>query len=120
MPFIGSKKSFAFERQAMLALLREASRLNVTCDYPIRGDIHVQFLFYFNNFLTKKGSRNRKIPDLSNLYHFPEDCLQEAGIIDNDSFICSHDGSRRFQSLTQLNSIDITIWTFDSDAKQEL
>ncbi|NCC50211.1 MAG: RusA family crossover junction endodeoxyribonuclease [Spartobacteria bacterium] len=35
------------------------------------------------------------MPDASNLYQFPEDLLQDAGIIENDSQVEHHDGSRR-------------------------
>lgn len=41
------------------------------------------------------GRRNSKIPDLSNLYELPQDCLEKAGVILNDSLIEAHDGSRR-------------------------
>jgi len=33
--------------------------------------------------------------DASNLYEAPQDALQKAGVIENDSCIISHDGSRR-------------------------
>ncbi len=38
---------------------------------------------------------SRNIPDASNLYQMPEDCLELAEIIENDRQIESHDGSRR-------------------------
>jgi Holliday junction resolvase RusA-like endonuclease len=53
-----------------------------TIDYPIS----IMFLFYRNN--------KRKV-DLSNLYEFPQDILEGAGIITNDNLIESHDGSRK-------------------------
>jgi Holliday junction resolvase RusA-like endonuclease len=53
-----------------------------TIDYPIS----IKFLFYRNN--------KRKV-DLSNLYEFPQDILEGAGIIANDNLIESHDGSRK-------------------------
>lgn len=34
-------------------------------------------------------------PDASNLYEAPQDALQEAGVISNDYWIVSHNGSRR-------------------------
>lgn len=113
-PFIGSTSKFKAERDAMLGTLRRIKLNNLSAQFPIRGDIHAKFLFYFANFYTKAGARNQKIPDLSNLYHFPEDCLQEVGIIENDSFICSHDGSRRLPSPDQLNKLEILIYKIDS------
>lgn len=59
------------------------------------------FLFYFphKDFLVKRGDRkgnlSRRMPDLSNLIELPADCLQKAGIIENDHLICSLDLSRR-------------------------
>ena len=38
---------------------------------------------------------NHRIIDASNLYQGPEDVLQAAGILEDDSCIESHDGSRR-------------------------
>lgn len=35
------------------------------------------------------------IPDASNLYQYPEDILEKAGIITNDRLVEHHDGSRR-------------------------
>lgn len=49
--------------------------------------IHVKFLFY---------RKTRHVVDLSNLYEFPQDVLQSAGIIENDALIESHDGSRKY------------------------
>ena len=51
--------------------------------HPIR----VKFLFY---------RKDRRKVDLSNLYEFPQDVLQSAGIIENDALIESHDGSRKY------------------------
>lgn len=54
------------------------------------------FHFYFKNYYVKKKKQiNKKINDLSNLYELPQDALQKAGIIENDSQIASHDLSRR-------------------------
>lgn len=37
----------------------------------------------------------RGFPDASNLYQFPEDLLEQAGVIENDRDVEHHDGSRR-------------------------
>lgn len=53
---------------------------------PLTYPLHIKFLFY---------RENRRHADLSNLYEFPQDVLQQAGIIANDCLIESHDGSRK-------------------------
>lgn len=59
-------------------------------------------IFHFfikpEDYFTKKGQVSLTLPDLSNLYQLPEDCLQKSGIIKNDSLIHSHDLSRRLVS----------------------
>lgn len=72
---------------------------------PINYPINVMMLFYFNkaHYYTKKGNINKKLPDLSNLYQLPEDCLQKAGVIENDHYICGHDGSRRLPTQSELD-----------------
>ena len=74
---------------------------------PIKGDLHISFRFFFDNYYTKKGERNKKIPDLNNLIHLPSDCLQAAGIIEDDTDICSIDGSSREPSGSNYLIIDI-------------
>lgn len=63
----------------------------------ISCDINAKFIFYFpeTKFFTKKGERNKNLPDLSNLYEMPQDCLQFAKIIEDDTYIVSHNGSER-------------------------
>lgn len=117
-PFIGSRHKFKQERDALLAVMVNLRLNDKTVLFPVKGDTHVKFTFYFNNYYTVKGQRNQKLPDLSNLYHFPEDVMQDAGIIENDSFICSHDGSRRLPSPGNINLLDISIFKFN-DIKQQ-
>ena len=59
---------------------------------PIQVPVKAQFVFYYpeDEFYTKQGTISRKLPDLSNLYQLPEDCLQAAGVIQNDWQIFSH------------------------------
>jgi Holliday junction resolvase RusA-like endonuclease len=63
----------------------------------ITKPISVKFIFWFpmTVYFTKKGQRNKKIADMSNLYQSPEDALQKAGIIFDDNLIENHDGSKR-------------------------
>lgn len=79
-----------------LILLKRRFNINDPIDVPL----HVLFLFHFakEDFFTKKGLVNQKLPDLSNLVQLPEDCLQSAGIIKNDTLIHSLDFSRRLPS----------------------
>lgn len=86
-------------------------RIKQRLDKPILCDINAKFTFHFPEtvYFTKRGPRSQNLPDLSNLYELPQDCLQynfckfkkghpmfeELKIIGNDSQICSHDGSRR-------------------------
>lgn len=55
------------------------------------------FIFHFpaDVYFTKKGDLSNRLPDLSNLYELPQDCLESAQVIANDRLICSHDLSRR-------------------------
>ncbi len=76
----------------------------------ITDPIHVCFKFIFNDFFTKKNEQRRTLPDLSNLVQLPEDVLQKAGIIQNDSQIMSLDGSRRLPGSS--NYLEIYIWKF--------
>lgn len=67
---------------------------------PIRTPVNVCFTFY-------RGTRHRV--DLSNLYGLPEDALQKAGVLENDSLIESHDGSRkRYDPKNPRTEITIT------------
>lgn len=63
----------------------------------ITCDLNAKFTFYFPKtvYFTKKGERSLKLPDISNLYELPQDVMQKIKIIENDTQICSHDGSRR-------------------------
>lgn len=59
--------------------------------------VAVTFWFEFDRAwaITKRTKELRKtMPDLSNLYELPQDCMQAAGLLKNDGLIRSHDGSR--------------------------
>ena len=57
---------------------------------PITGPVNLAIVSFGP---WKRASDN--IPDASNLYQMPEDCLEAAGVIANDRQVESHDGSRR-------------------------
>lgn len=81
---------------------------------PIEDRIWTIFHFYFKkeDYFTKKGAISLNLPDLSNLYELPQDCLQKAGIILNDTQIESHDLSRRLYSDNP--RLDIFIIKYDA------
>jgi Holliday junction resolvase RusA-like endonuclease len=72
-------------------------KLRSHLDKPIEDDIAVRFTFCFPRtvYYTKAGPRSLKVPDLDNLCALPLDYLQKAGVIKNDTQVCSLDGTRR-------------------------
>ena len=93
--FIGSNpKAQALENQLTQKFLIEKLKQRVE---TITTDINAKFTFYFPKsvYFTKKGHRNKNLPDLSNLIETPQDALQEARILFDDNLICSLDGSSR-------------------------
>jgi Holliday junction resolvase RusA-like endonuclease len=102
--FLGKRHGLVLAEDALLSNL-ETCRIKHGITDPIDFPIHCIFTFCFNasNYYTKKGEISKKLPDLSNLIQLPEDCLEKARIIANDSLIHSLDGSRRLaHSSTQL------------------
>ncbi len=65
---------------------------------PINGPVWVKFIFHTSKYYTKLHKRNKKMGDLVNLMQLPSDCLEKAGVIENDTDIVSVDGSRRIPS----------------------
>lgn len=56
--------------------------------------------------------------DLTNLEQMLGDCLQSAGIIDNDALICSWDGSRKGVSYRQPRT-ELVVRTYDGPSLRE-
>lgn len=96
---IKSKKLQGAESNAYADLMEQKRRSMVL---PIRTPVNVCFTFY-------RGTRHRV--DLSNLYEFPQDALQAAGILEDDFLIESHDGSRRLYDADNPRT-EITITHF--------
>jgi Holliday junction resolvase RusA-like endonuclease len=88
--------SAEYEIIKQLTEYKELFKITKAIDYPI----HLTLEFYMKNYFTQQGNMSLKLPDLSNLYELPQDCLQQAGIIENDIWVFSHDGSRRIPSDT--------------------
>lgn len=92
-PFLGkTAELLQAEREMLVNIMRAKDGAA-----PITAPINAKFTFWFheNKFWTKAGTRNKKLPDISNLYELPQDILQKAGVIFDDNLIESHDGSRR-------------------------
>lgn len=93
--FIASNSKAQYLENYMNAqLLKEKLKARID---TIKCDVNVAMIFYYPRkvFFTKQEKRSNRVADLSNLYEMPQDALQKVGIIENDSQICSHDGSRR-------------------------
>jgi Holliday junction resolvase RusA-like endonuclease len=93
--FMGKSQKLRTAEDAMVLQLRsEANKFGVS--KPIGSDLWALCLFYFENYnLRKKEKRSKRLNDLSNLFELPMDCLETAGIIEDDTQICSFDLSRR-------------------------
>lgn len=113
--FLGKSSKLVSAENALVYELR-TQRNNLRINKPFRCDLHAMFLFkikdYYVKDKVKKTLRRRlTLPDLSNLLELPADCLQTAGIIENDTQICSFDLSRRLPSET--NELEIFLIKFD-------
>lgn len=95
------------EQQLTLEMMSYKNQNNLEM---LKGDLHISFVFYMSNYFNKDGTRNRNMADLSNLIELPQDCLQYAGIIENDTDVISLDGSRRIHAIE--NKLEINIWQF--------
>lgn len=80
--FLGKSRKLADVEESMIWEMKMQNTLEF-----IKTPVNVCMHFYL-------GSKRRK--DLSNMYQIVEDCLESAGIIENDSLIYGHDGSRKF------------------------
>jgi Holliday junction resolvase RusA-like endonuclease len=85
-PFIASSTRV---QKAMKAAI-EYLKLQWGHRKPINIPVSLQIMSYG---AWKSDSGN--IPDASNLYEFPQDALEAAGIIKDDRLVEHHDGSRR-------------------------
>lgn len=97
------------ENQLVNLLLLEKNKKQLS---TIKDRVWLKLEFYFpkDKFFTKKSTISKKLPDLSNLYQMPEDALEKAKIIDNDTLIDSHDGSRRLMSASNEYILKIYIY----------
>jgi len=99
MRFTGkSERLINAENFLINKLQRHAEKLEM--QEPIQDDVWAIFLFHYHReeWFTKNHIRRKDLPDLSNLYCLPEDCLQKAGVLANDNLIMAHDLSRKMVS----------------------
>jgi Holliday junction resolvase RusA-like endonuclease len=110
--FMGKSSKLRNAEDAMVLQLRSQGNQHGILE-PIKSDLWALCLFYFENYnLRKKEKRSKKINDLSNLFELPMDCLQTAGIIEDDTQICSFDLSRRLPGMK--NELEIFLIEFDN------
>lgn len=101
----------SMERWMTLEMKNQANKqgFKQVIDEPLWAIFH--FYFTIDKYMTARNRINLKLPDLSNLYELPQDCLQDAGIISNDTLIHSHDLSRRL--IGQENKLEIFLLKYD-------
>lgn len=108
-PFItASTASKSIDLDLVQKLIKE--RLKQRLD-TISTTVEVSFKFYFPKsiYFTKKCTISNRVGDLSNLIEGPQDCLEDALILENDRLICSYDGSRRLVSPDNNYYLEIAI-----------
>lgn len=94
-PFIKSSNEVVEAKEYLVNIFRSIHEGRP----PISQYVNLKCLFYFPQdvFFNKKKERSKKVADISNLYQIVEDALEEAGVIENDRLIESHNGSLRLQ-----------------------
>lgn len=114
----GKSKELVSAEEHMISEMAEQWR-KFGGNQPLNMHIWCVFIFFFNHrhYYTKNGTINRRIGDLSNLIQLPEDCLQKAGIIKDDSLIMSLDLSRKFPG--ESNYLELFILPYDNEEDEE-
>lgn len=109
--FIGSTNSSSKHQKQLIAdIYREMG--NHLGPFPIKQKVHLKAVFWYPN--TKAGKRWKRVIDLSNLLQGPEDALTSVGVIQDDSLICSYDGSRRLFGAPRF-MLDLYVYEFKED-----
>lgn len=114
-PFI-TKGAHAKSDIRRLVLELQSRALRFCGDLPIRDPVHVVFHFIYpeREFYTVKNKVSRNLADQSNLYEMPQDCLQKAGIIEDDCQVAHHDGSRRLPGERHM----LKIWIYKYEGEE--
>ena len=95
-------------RKAEKAMVDILSLMRNQLGTTLEGSLHAQFVFTFKDYYKKDGQRRKTLPDLSNLIELPQDALEKAGIIKNDTDIVSLDGSRRLPGSNNFLTITLS------------
>ena len=106
--FVGKEQALIRDKNYLILKLRQAWEQKPAIQYPV----HATFIFHFANFYTKQNKMNMRLGDLTNIIQLPEDCLQSAGVIQDDCLIYSLDGSRKYPSKDDKNYIEIHLQKF--------
>lgn len=85
-PFPGRSKTYEAWRNSAVVQLGMQWRLRAAIDTGRKGWLNVAVVSYL---------AKRQTPDSDNLYCAPLDAMQAAGILHNDYWVRSHDGSDR-------------------------
>ncbi len=87
-PFLGKSKELKSAENLLLRELR-ARALDHGIDEPIKSRVSCVLVFGFppDRFYTKRLTENKRLGDCSNLSQLVEDCLQKAGIIEDDFYL---------------------------------
>lgn len=110
--FLGKSQALRYAEDKMVLQLR-SQRNHLRIAEPIRHDLWCLLLFFFKDYhLKKESKRSQRVNDLSNLFELPADCLQTAGVIENDSQICSFDLSRRLPG--DKNQVEIFLIKYEA------
>jgi Holliday junction resolvase RusA-like endonuclease len=110
-PFLGKSTDLVRAENHLIWEMRSAA-LKANIMQPISFDVWCVFLFHYprHEYFTKIGARKKTLGDLSNHYQIIEDCLEKAGILDNDNLIQAHDWSRILVSTEM--AIEIFIFNY--------
>lgn len=108
--FLGKSDALHGAEEFLTFALHEHARAR-GLENPIECPVWCVMLFTFSEpeFFTLKGPVSKTLPDLSNLYELPQDCLQSAAVLSNDTQIVAHDLSRRLPGA----STELELWLIE-------
>jgi Holliday junction resolvase RusA-like endonuclease len=96
--FIAKSETLRQYEQATIWQLKSAKRKIKNVNLPISTEVNITYAFYLPT--------KRKV-DLSNLIEAPQDCLQEAGIIKDDSLIVDLKATKHYSKEDPRTEITI-------------
>lgn len=110
--FLGTDSRVKTAKNLLLFHLRKRA-LEYGLDKPINHRVRCLLFFGFphNQFYTKRLTENKNNGDCTNLAQAVEDCLQAAGIIDNDFLLAPITIDR---VITDHPQVTIELWTHEN------